>query len=254
MSCVLPDQLPPQPQPCAANARTSAPAGDGHARAHPRAVQVRHARRVRRAAARDVRVLDRVDVDRAPVGVVRPVARARRRTAVERRRVVGLDRAEVVAAVGVDREHAADREARVVEGAEGADDRGRRIAVDDQAPAVRPAVEADVGERDEPQVVERDRAAADASSSGVIVARIACGIARTDALKGGAASADAARPERRDDGRQSDEPAHHAEKSGAPSAVEVDLDAEPRHRSAPSRSRRASAAGGRRCARSSSRS
>ena len=62
-----------------------------------RSVDVRPARAVRRATARDVRVLDRIHVDRRAVGVVRPARRPLDEAAVERRRVVGLDRAEVAA-------------------------------------------------------------------------------------------------------------------------------------------------------------
>ena len=60
-------------------------------------------------AALDVRVLDRVDVDRLAVRVHRPVLRARRdgEAAVERRRVVGSGRARVAAVEDVDRPHRA---------------------------------------------------------------------------------------------------------------------------------------------------
>ena len=78
----------------AALVRHAGPRGD--------AVEVRDARAVRGASAGDVRVLDRVDVDRAPVRMLGPAARALDVAAVERGGVVGLDRAEVAAAVRVD--------------------------------------------------------------------------------------------------------------------------------------------------------
>src|SRR4029079_4848813 len=74
----------------------------------PRAVEVRRARAVRARASADVRVLDRVDVDREAGRMGRPVARAGRGATVEGRGVVGLDRPEVVAAVAVDRLHPPD--------------------------------------------------------------------------------------------------------------------------------------------------
>ena len=111
----------PAPAPAPADARERAhdraALGDhARARAHARAVEVGPRGGVaRRAVGRDVRVLDRIEVDRAAVGVLRPVRRPGRAAAVEGRGVVGLDRAEVGAAVGLDRDHAPDREARAVE-------------------------------------------------------------------------------------------------------------------------------------------
>ena len=154
-------QRPPQPQPMRANARVTTPPSLITPGALPRerAVDVPARRGVARPAARDVRVLDRVEVDRPAVGVLGPVGRAGRAAAVEGRGVVGLDRVEVGAAIGLDRQHAADREARGVELAERArDGRGDR-PVHDQRPAMGMPVEADVGERDAAQVGERDRAA-----------------------------------------------------------------------------------------------
>ena len=114
-----PDQRPPQPQPMASNARTTMPPST----AIPGRYGLR--RRYGRLArcdvvpvGVDVRVLDRVEVDRAAVRVLRPARRAVDGPAVERGRVVGLDRAEVAAAVGVDGDHPADREARRVEAPE----------------------------------------------------------------------------------------------------------------------------------------
>ena len=65
------------------------------------------------AAGEQVGVLERIDVDRLAVGVSRPALRAGRDRvpAVERRGVVGRHRAIVAAVEGVDRLHAADREA-----------------------------------------------------------------------------------------------------------------------------------------------
>ena len=99
-----------------------------------------------RRAAADVGVLDRVDVDRVPVGMLRPAARARRRAAVEGRGVVGLDRVEVAAAVVVDEAHAPDREAGVVEPPQDRHDRARRVGVDDQVARVGAPVEAAVAD------------------------------------------------------------------------------------------------------------
>ena len=74
------------------------------------------------AAALDVRVLDRVDVDREPVRVRRPALRARADhvAAVEAGGVVGIERALVDPVVGVNRAEPADREARQIEPAEDA--------------------------------------------------------------------------------------------------------------------------------------
>ncbi len=102
------------------------PALHGHARAVGRAPQIGDAGRVGGAAARDVRVLDRVDVDRAPVGVLAPAARSGHRATVEGGGVVGLDAREVVAAVGLDRAHAANGEAGPVELPESLHDVARR--------------------------------------------------------------------------------------------------------------------------------
>src|SRR4051794_41889520 len=81
----------------------------------PRAVEVAPRPRVRSAPVRDVRILDRVDVEREAVCVLRPAPLTGRAAAVERRRVVGLDRAVVAAAVVVDEPHPADREPAAVE-------------------------------------------------------------------------------------------------------------------------------------------
>ena len=65
-----------------------------------------------------VGVLDRVDVDRPAVGVLRPPRGAGHEPTVEARGVVGRHRARVAAAERRDRLYAAEREARVVEAAE----------------------------------------------------------------------------------------------------------------------------------------
>src|SRR5450759_2494302 len=124
----------------------------GHAAPDSRAVQVRAAGSVRyRAARRHVGILDWIDIDRQAVGVVRPVRGAGGRSAVEGRGVVGLDRAEVAAAVGVDESHAPDREAGPVQLAEDADDLLRDGAIHDQPPGMGAVVEAPVAEREQAQ-------------------------------------------------------------------------------------------------------
>ena len=117
----------PSPSRCA-RTRASRSAVRDHAGrpGHARAIEIGARGRVTGAAARDVRVLERVEVDRPAVGVLRPVRRAGCRAAVEGRGVVRLDRAEVVAAIGLDRHHAPDREARGVKLAERPRDRRRR--------------------------------------------------------------------------------------------------------------------------------
>src|SRR5205807_10579896 len=92
-------------------------AGHRHPGAYARTVEVGAARARVHAAALDVRVLDRVDVDRQAVGVRRPVLRPGRDrvAAVEARGVVRLARALVLRAVGVDRPQAPEWEARGVE-------------------------------------------------------------------------------------------------------------------------------------------
>ena len=132
---------------------------DGHARPGGRPVEVGHAAAVRRAAARDVRVLDGVDVDRAAVRVLRPARRPGGRPAVEGRGVVGLDAREVVAAVGLDGPHPPDREARAVEGPERRHDVARGAVVNHQGAAVETAVEADERQAHVAQGGGPDRAA-----------------------------------------------------------------------------------------------
>src|SRR5437588_12676562 len=100
------------------------------------------------------------------VGVLRPVRGAGGGAAVERRRVVGLDRAEVAAAVVVDRLHAEDREARVVEPVEGGDDRRGRVLVDDEPSDVRGRVEYTVAQPHQPELCDRDGTAGTPGASG----------------------------------------------------------------------------------------
>ena len=129
----------------------------GHALPHRLPGDVRAARVVVHAAVLDVRVLDRVDVDRAAVRVLRPAARAGRAAAVERRRVVGLDRPEVAAAVGVDRDDLPDREPRGVQAPEHRPQRARRRLVDDEPAGAAPAVEPPVADRELPEVARARR-------------------------------------------------------------------------------------------------
>ncbi len=135
--------------------------GDGHARPGARAVRERPARRRRHPCALDVRVLDRVDVDRPAVGVLRPPLRPRRlgEAAVEAGGVVGRHRGVVAAAVGVDPDHPPDREARAVEAAEHGDDVRGRVAVDDELADPPATGEVPVREPEQPQLGRRDRAA-----------------------------------------------------------------------------------------------
>ena len=109
----------------------------------------------RRSRGRHVGVLDRVQVDRAAVRVLRPARRALDVATVERGRVVGLDRAEVARAVGIDRDHAPNREPRRVEPAENAEHRTGDVAVDDEPPGVHTRVEAPMARAHQPEVVKR---------------------------------------------------------------------------------------------------
>ena len=76
-----------------------------------------------RSGGRHGRVLDRVDVDGAAVGVLGVARRPLDEAAVEGRGVVGLDRAEVAAAVRVDRLEPPDREPGRVETTQDGEDR-----------------------------------------------------------------------------------------------------------------------------------
>src|SRR3990172_1412178 len=114
---------------------------------------------MRGPAAADEGVLDRVDVDRAAVRVLRPALRALDVAAVERGGVVRLDRAKVAGPVDVDRHHAPDREAGLVEPAHHRQHRAGNVSVDDEPAGMHPAVEAPVTRRDDPELVEPDRAA-----------------------------------------------------------------------------------------------
>ena len=138
---------------------------DDGRRDHPgprlRPVEVRAARRLAGAAAAHIGVLDRVEVDRPPVGVVRPVAGAR--ATGRRHRPPALERAADVPcrprrrrAVHVDEAQVADPEALVVEHAEDAPQRVRVRAPDHELAGRHSAVEAPVADRQEPQLGERD--------------------------------------------------------------------------------------------------
>jgi hypothetical protein len=102
----------------------------------------------------EIRVLDGVHVDSLSVGVHRPTPRPRPDDvpAVERGRVVGRERAFVVAVVGVDRPQAADRKTRRVEMREDADERRYRVLVRDERTAVRAAVEAPIRDPQAPKL------------------------------------------------------------------------------------------------------
>src|SRR6188472_4069538 len=89
---------------------------DGHPGAVRRAAEIAATRRMRRCPGDgDVGILDRVQVDRAAVRMLRPARRPLDVAAVEGRRVVRLDRAEVTRAVRVDRDDPPDREAGRIE-------------------------------------------------------------------------------------------------------------------------------------------
>ena len=115
-----------------------------------------------RAACGDVGVLDRVQVDRAAVRVLRPARRAVDVAAVEGRRVVRLDRAEVRAAVRVDREPSAGSGSAPRRGAAAPSTTSGSATsrCDDDPAGVHAPVEAPVTRRDEPELVEPERASA----------------------------------------------------------------------------------------------
>ena len=117
--------------------------------------------------AADIGVLTRVQVDGMPVRVIRPVARSaatragrrHRLSALERRGDVEIFRVRGLADVEIVETHVADGKAQRVELTKDADERFRNIAVDDELPYVRPTVEADMREREKPQVPTLHRAA-----------------------------------------------------------------------------------------------
>src|SRR5690606_12600330 len=88
---------------------------DDHAGPDVVPIQILPARLGQHQVSADVRVLDRVDVDRLAVGMNRELATAGLLPAVERRAVVGLHGRIVVPAVVLDALHPADRELVVVE-------------------------------------------------------------------------------------------------------------------------------------------
>ena len=91
-----------------------------------------------------IRILQRIDVEGAAVGVLRPTTPARDRTTIERGRVVGLCRSVVVACVVVDESHVCDRESTRVHAAKRGRDGRDGVGVDDEFSGVRYAVETPV--------------------------------------------------------------------------------------------------------------
>ena len=113
------------------------------------------------AAALEVRVLDRVDVDRQPEGMHRPALRPGPNdvAAVEAGGVVVIERALVLPLVGVDRSHPPDRKALDVEPPENVHDLGDDAGVDHERPTMGGAFEAPVRQPHPPQLRRPDRAA-----------------------------------------------------------------------------------------------
>ena len=117
--------------------------------------------------AADIGVLTRVQVDGMPVRVIRPVARSaatragrrHRLSALERRGDVEIFRVCALADVEIVETHVADGKAQRVELTKDADEWFRDVAVDNELSYVRPTVEADVREREKPQVPPLHRAA-----------------------------------------------------------------------------------------------
>src|SRR3954470_9796631 len=124
-----------------------------HARPMMGAVAVRLRQWIAAHPAPHVRVLDRVEVDRQPVRVVRPVAGAAATGTRRRNRIAAFERSGGVAVLGllaarpvdtVDR-HVTDREMEQVEPVEHLRERRRGGPVDDQLGDVVVPVEASVG-------------------------------------------------------------------------------------------------------------
>src|SRR4051794_30992826 len=121
--------------------------------------------RIAAHAAADVRVLDRVEVNREAVGVIGPATGAAAAAARRRDRLPALEgtggiaiRGAVLRVDGGDR-HVMDREVDHVEAVEDLRQRRGRALVHDQLTAVVVLVEAAVGDPEDPQVAERNRAA-----------------------------------------------------------------------------------------------
>src|SRR5215218_10185851 len=138
-------------------------------RDHPfpqvRAVEERPATRIANAPAAHVRVLDRVEVDRVAVGVVRPVAAARPAGARGRDRLAAVEGARDVRLVGVAAArvhvlelHVPDGEVQLVEAAEDAREWLGDVVADDELPRRRLAVPGPVRDRQQPKVPELDGA------------------------------------------------------------------------------------------------
>src|SRR4051812_48408623 len=106
--------------------------------------------------ASDVRVLHRIDIDSAAVGVLRPRVGPCHVTAIERGGVVGAPRAVIARAVMIDELHPADLEVVVPHRAERVYERGRGVLVHDYSAHVSVAVEAVEAGSDHPKIPERD--------------------------------------------------------------------------------------------------
>ena len=147
-----PDQRPPQPQAIASNALTTVPPSTAIPGRY--GLRRRYGVLARWTSCRSshVRVLDRVEVDRAAVRVLRPARRAVDGPTVEGGRVVGLDRPEVARAVGVDGDHPPDRKTGPVQAPEDREHVRGDVAMDDDPPAVHVAVEAPVPRADETEI------------------------------------------------------------------------------------------------------
>ena len=96
-------------------------------------------------------VLDRVDIDRSSVSMLRQAPAARHLAAVEARRVVGGHRRCIVTAVRIHEPHPLNRPARLVQASEDAYDGPCQVLVDDHLAFARQVVPADV---EHPQVAQ----------------------------------------------------------------------------------------------------
>jgi hypothetical protein len=131
------------------------------------AVKVRAPVRIPGHAAADVGVLTGVQVDGMPIRVIRPVPRSaatragrgHRLSALERGGDVEILRIRGLAEVEIVEAHVADGKAQRVELTKDADEWFRDVAVDDELSYVWPTIEADVREREKPQVPPLHRAA-----------------------------------------------------------------------------------------------
>ena len=104
----------------------------------------------------DIRVFDRIDIDRFSERVSRPPLAPRCTSAVEGRSIVRFDRLEVAAAVVADQAHFPDRVVHVVKVFEDPRHLFGDAFVDDQLSGVVPAVESPVGEIEIAEVPQGD--------------------------------------------------------------------------------------------------